>query len=81
MILRPFVPALVPPKIPDGEKVDFDVSKFFILYFYYFNFYVIHFIIYFIFYFFILYFILLLFFSGVLYTPYYTINLSIYMST
>lgn len=77
LILRPFVPALVPPKIPDGEKVDFDVSTFFILYFYYFNFL----IIYFIFYFFILYFILLLFFSGVLYTPYYTINLSIYMST
>uniref|UniRef100_A0A673JFX3 Troponin T type 2b (cardiac) n=1 Tax=Sinocyclocheilus rhinocerous TaxID=307959 RepID=A0A673JFX3_9TELE len=22
---KPFVPALVPPKIPDGEKVDFDV--------------------------------------------------------
>lgn len=26
LIIRPFVPALVPPKIPDGEKVDFDVS-------------------------------------------------------
>uniref|UniRef100_A0A672N8V1 Troponin T type 2b (cardiac) n=1 Tax=Sinocyclocheilus grahami TaxID=75366 RepID=A0A672N8V1_SINGR len=24
LIIRPFVPALVPPKIPDGEKVDFD---------------------------------------------------------
>lgn len=26
LFLRPFVPALVPPKIPDGEIVDFDVS-------------------------------------------------------
>lgn len=25
---RPFMPNLVPPKIPDGERVDFDVSSY-----------------------------------------------------
>lgn len=29
LVIRSFVPALVPPKIPDGEKVDFDVSTLF----------------------------------------------------
>ncbi len=31
LVIRSFVPALVPPKIPDGEKVDFDASTWFYL--------------------------------------------------